>query len=226
MKTTLGQWQQNFLAHTHTSHIRFALVAAFLSLVSLPVQAYGYSMNHEYYSRSRSPIGSNVYLSQQAFYNRSSLFNESGKWAPSELKGYSLTTSAGLEHFRFLQTGLFYSNANLKGRSDDGLLMNLEGHEFGVEGRVVLSSPVVNVGLGGGAYLTKKDHVFGLERQGLQGSGYKAGLDFGYFLSPRVSLLFSGFQHQEKISRKEGAKETSRNEVKSVRLGGGIALWL
>jgi hypothetical protein len=200
--------------------------------LAVPNFAAAGAMSHEYYSRGRSPYGSNLYLSQQAHYARtttqaevSSASAEGGTLAESgDFRGHALQTSLGFEHFRFLQTGLFYSNANTSsaGGGGDGF----SGHEFGAEARIVLTSPVVNVGLGGGAYLTRKEMERGLARSALQGNGFRAGVDFTYFCSPRVSLVGSVSQSVELLSNRSSGAAVGKVEARSLRAGGGLAIWL
>lgn len=201
------------------------------ALVVVPSVAPAYPMSHESYSRGRAPYGSTMYLSQQAQFARTLTVVQEGRPAAGEAaaagedyRGYALQTSVGFEHFRFLQTGLFYSNSNTHGVSarDRGL----SGHEMGAEARVVLGSPVVNVGLGGGAYLAQKDYALGARRGTLSGAGYKAGLEFQYFASSRVSLLASGSQQVESLSDKSKDGHYARVGAKTLRVGGGVAIWL
>jgi hypothetical protein len=202
-----------------------------LILLAFPALARA-GMTHEYYSRGRSPYGSNMYLSQQAHYARTSVLATPGAdhrdagapATPHEFRGYSLQTAVGFEHFRFLQTGLTYANAHAD--SVSGGRDAFAGHEFGAEARIVLTSPVANVGLGGGAYVTKKDLARGLEKYALQGQGYKAGLEFTYFCSPRVSLVASASQHVETLSDRSRGTAVGKAQAQSTRLGGGIAIWL
>lgn len=206
-------------------------MAAALVGTLAPSVALAYPMSHESYSRGRAPYGSTMYLSQQAQYARTLTVVQEGRPAKGEAaptgedyRGYALQTSVGFEHFRFLQTGLFYSNSNTHGASarDRGLA----GHEVGAEARVVLSSPVVNVGLGGGAYLAQKEYALGVRRGTLSGAGYKAGVEFQYFASSRVSLVASGSQQVETLSDKSKDGLYARVGAKTLRVGGGLAIWL
>lgn len=73
--------------------------------------AYGYEMSHDYYNRFRSPYKNNVYLSQQANMARSDVsLSEAGA---QRFDGYGLQLSAGMEHFRFIQTGAFFQHPSL-----------------------------------------------------------------------------------------------------------------
>lgn len=209
----------------------FVGVVGLLSF-AVPSLAAAGAMSHEYYSRGRSPYGSNLYLSQQAHYARTTTLAEVSQGSADGVKaseggdyrGHALQTSLGFEHFRFLQTGLFYSNATTSaaGGTGDGF----SGHEFGAEARIVLTSPVVNVGLGGGAYLTRKEMERGLAHTSLQGSGYRGVVDFTYFCSPRVSLLASVSQSVETLSNRTSGAAVGKVEARSLRAGGGIAIWL
>jgi hypothetical protein len=208
-----------------------SLVAGLAAAGLAPDRADAYPMSHETRSRSRAPYGSNMYLSQQAHFARTlTVVEESrpakGEAAPTgtDYRGYALQTSVGFEHFRFLQTGLFYANSNTNGVGARD--RSLGGHEAGVEARVVLTSPVVNVGLGGGAYLAKRDYALGIHRGTLTGTGYKAGIEFSYFASSRVSLVVSGAQQVEKLSDKSSDGLYGRLAAKSLRVGGGLAIWL
>jgi|GEM_PF-620752 len=208
------------------------LVAAALVVPALAsTNALALNMSHEYYSRNRSPYGSNVYLSQQAMYARTTTTLGATQAKPgagvptsADYRGYALQTSVGLEHFRFLQTGLFYSNTNVTGSGHRDRTLN--GHDFGAEAKIVLTSPVVNVGLGGGAYLTKKDYALGLQNGSLSGSGYRAGLEFTYFAASNVSLQLSGVQIVETLADKSQTAAYSKLSAKGLRIGGGLAIWL
>lgn len=203
-----------------------------LVAMALPTVAQAGSMSHEYYSRGRSPYGSHFYVSQQAHYMRSNTLADA--WAEAsdggssgvtgDYRGHALQTSLGFEHFRFVQTGLFYSNANISSVEGNG--DGFSGHEFGAEARIVLTSPVVNVGLGGGAFLTRKEMERGLERSSLHGTGYRAGLDFTYFVSPRVSLVASVAQSVEQLANRSRDAVVQKVDARSMRAGGGIAIWL
>lgn len=226
VKTPRGEVTDKRNAASWTGFLAL-LVVSFL----LPSLAQGYTMSHEYHSRARGPYGANVYVSQQAQYARTLTLTEgsnpkAGTAIPEkgDYRGHALQTSVGIEHFRFLQTGIFYSNSDVKAAT--GQARDLRGHELGAEARIVLSSPVVNVGLGGGAYLTRKDYSLGLERGSLQGNGHKIGLDFIYFASSRVSLVLSGAQLTEKLSDKSASGAFTRLGATGYRVGGGLTIWL
>lgn len=207
-------------------------IASFTLLESV---AYGYSMTHDYYSRYRPQYGSNVYLSQQLQYGRSDATVEHRKTGiepaassvPSNstnFNGYVLNSSVGLEHFRFLHTGLFYSN--VQQTSVKTSTVDLRGHEAGAEVKLVLQSPVANVMVGGGIFYASQVYGESLARHNLTGSGYKASLEVAYFASSNVSLVVSGNRVVESLRDKSEQQSVRALSVNSDRVGAGINIWL
>ena len=187
-----------------------------------PAAAYAYAVNHEYNWRGHSPFGSGVYLTQQAQYERSIV--HFGKAEKLDFRGLSLHSAIGMEHFRFLQTGLFYNNISGKEKSNSADLW--QGHEVGAEAKIVLSSPIVNVSLLGGALLSRKDYQLNFKRGSLQGNGGRGGIEFSYFASSKVSLVFSAVQQTENLSSNSAGSTNEKVTTQSTRLGAGLSLWL
>ena len=213
-------------------------------------EAFAYSMSHEYYSRNRPLYGSNVYMSQQVQYVRTTadvvaavaagvaprtapglnlsdaakLNGDGENLVKESLTGHSLNAAVGMEHFRFLQTGIFYSNVQQTGAKNRGF--ELRGHEAGGEAKIVLHSPVVNVVLGGGVFATNTVVQNGSPRTTLTGTGYRGGVDFAYFASSNINLVFSVTAVQVVLTDKSGNADVKSINVNSTRAGGGIIVWL
>lgn len=214
----------------------FALRTAFVlfSAFSIESVAHAYSLSHDYYSRYRPAYGGNVYVSQQVQYGRTSAdvkvksdvsnIEAENIASKKDFSGYVLQSAVGLEHFRFLHTGVYYSNAqesNVKGQFGE-----LKGHEAGGEVKIVLKSPVANVVLGGGMFYANKSLIEGAHRIHLTGEGYKASVELSYFTSSNVSLVVSGIQVIESLHDKSKEQRVSSLSVKSTRAGAGINIWL
>lgn len=207
------------------------LFASLLWLVSQA--AYAFSVKHDYNSRMRPYYGSNVYLTQQVHYaSTQAVAGTTAAQSPGGVAssregrfgGYALHTGMGLEHFRFLQTGLFYNHVQLSNVRSS--LNELRGQEYGVEAKLVLSSPVANVILGGGMFLANATYSDGLQRAALRGSGSRAGVELAYQASSNVSLILSGASVVESFKDASGKADFSGVSAKSTRIGGGISLWL
>jgi hypothetical protein len=201
------------------------LIIAFFAIF-LTSQAHGYSLMHEYNYRSRNPVGSTAYMSQQAFGNRSYVENLTGELSPEidskNFRGFTLQAGLGLEHWRFLQTGITYTH--LQSSSEKNRGTTLQGHEIGVESKVILSSPIFNISLGGAYFGVSKSLVSAGNYTQLTGSGYRVQGDCSYFFSPRLSWLVTALMQQEKLNNPT-SQQIKSITLKSYRAGAGLSIW-
>lgn len=207
-------------------------IIALIAFFAIPQAAFGYTMTHDYYNRFRPGYGSDVYVQQLVQYTQSNAeFSLLGSdKATSELySGYTLHTGVGIEHGRFLQTGIYYSNVQQTGSQNR--LNELRGHEIGAEAKFVLQSPFVNIVLGGGAFYTAhqatRENAEGkTQRSDLAGQGYRGSVEVVYYTSSRVSLVLSAVQVVESVKDKSDSQTVRSVQVKSTRAGAGLSLWL
>lgn len=204
---------------------------AVIAFFAIPQAAFGYTMTHDYYNRFRPGYGSDVYVQQLVQYTQSSAeLSLENKKSSSELySGYALHTGLGIEHGRFLQTGIYYSNVQQTGSQNR--LNELRGHEMGAEAKFVLQSPFVNIVLGGGAFYTShqatRENAEGkTQRSDLAGQGYRGSVEVVYYTSSRVSLVLSAVQVVESYKDKSDSQTVRSVQVKSTRAGAGLSLWL
>lgn len=205
--------------------LRFAIFVA--SLFSLKSVAFGYSLSHDYYNRYRPQYGNNVYLTQQLMGGQTDAVaapRGNGNASKSKLSGMVLHTGIGMEHFRFIQTGIFYSNVQ---QTDVKSAVNdLRGHEAGAELKMVLQSPVANFIVGGGAFYGSQVFAQELQRTNVAGTGYKASLEVAYFASSNVGLLLSANRVVGSLRDKSEQNPVKDVSVTSNRVGAGINIWL
>lgn len=203
---------------------RTAFYISFILSIIIAKSAFAYSYSHEYYSRSRPTYGAGVYLGSQAQLNSAKVSGASPESDAGfqKFSGYALHTEAGLEHFRFIQTGVFFNHSQLSDNSN--AIHDLRIQEYGAETRIVLTSPVVNIGLNGGAFMASAVHTNGLERSQLSGSGFKGGVDFIYCAASNVNLILTVASYTQSLKDKSGA--ASAISVRSNRIGAGLSLWL
>jgi hypothetical protein len=215
--------KENIMKPRQHLFLKISLVLAALFLSS---QAHAYSLMHEYNYRSRTPAGSIAYLNQTVFGSRSQVLSSSGHLTESlasrDFRGFTLQGSFGLENWRFLQTGLTYSHLQSSLGNSRGT--SLQGHEFGAESKLVLSSPIFNVSLGGAYFGVSKTFLNGLSNAQLTGAGYRLQTDFSYFFSPRLSWVVSGMMQKEELSSETNA-ELKDLSLKSYRAGAGLSIW-
>lgn len=208
-----------------------------LVLVSLAGSsaAFGMGMDHNYYNKMRPAYQKNFYLLQQvqavsskvdpSLREGQSLSSQYGiSEASQRHRGYSLQTSVGWEHMRFLKTGMF---ATLSDQTDRKNRMNgLTGQEFGAEARFILTSPIVNLSLGGAYFGSNKKYVNESKQVSLWGQGTRYSLELDYFVANNVNLVASASLVNEKLADSGSDAFVKSMKVAGQRYGAGLCLWL
>ena len=185
-------------------------------LIATFISANAFANSHDFYNKARSADLTRVYLGAQAQYANAVMTTEYGnsdKWS-----GNALQLSAGFEHFKFLQTGLLYNQVSVK---QDSLTV-MSTNEYGAEGRVILSSPVINIGLSGAALLSSGALNSGTSHTSLNGRGIKLGVEAIYWASPRINLIVTAGQTNMNYAMDSNTSVSS----KQMRAGLGIAIRL
>ena len=184
--------------------------------------AYGYEMNHDYYNRFRSPYKNNVYLSQQANMARSEVtLSEVGA---QRFDGYGLQLSAGMEHFRFIQTGAFFSTTQLS--NPDVAADELRMIDSGFETKMVMSTPVSNIIVGGAGVVSRANLNLNGERIAVSGTGVRGTFEVSYYASTQVALVFGANHTITNYSGKNSKGESVKPISRTSRLGAGLTVWL
>jgi hypothetical protein len=210
--------------------------------------ALGYQLTHDYYNRFRSPYRNNVYLSQQVYGARSDIASadtdgdqkpsaapdaavssapsDALKAGPSSyrLTGYGLQLSAGLEHLRFIQTGVFFSSSQLQNSGTSNVDLRLV--DSGVDVKMVMSTPVSNIIVGGAALYSQAQLNINGERLSLTGGGYRGIFEISYFASSQVSLVLSASHTIANYSGKTDNGESVKPVSRTSRVGAGLTVWL
>ena len=215
----------------------FATLAGIgLSTLSWNAEAAG--LDHEYNWRNRSPYQSNVYFTNQVFFDQTTLAtaesNEKStaksvgsevgsKSASVDYRGHTLQAGLGVEHFRFVQTGITFSHSQLSQKSDKR--STLQGQEVGAHVKLVLSSPVVNVSLFAGPHLSQKSYVSPDSNGSLQGTGGSGGIEFVYFLSTKVAFVASGGVAKEQLKKSSSSGNLESVSSTASRVGAGFSIW-
>lgn len=185
--------------------------------------AFGYQLTHDYYNRFRSPYKYNLYLAQQvnAAQSQIALPDNGGE---QKFTGNGLQLSAGMEHFRFIQTGAFFSTTQLQNPDSAGSELRLV--DSGFDAKMVMSTPVSNIIVGGAAVYSRANMTVGDERLTLNGAGYRGTFEISYFASTQVSLVLSATHTVSNYSGKNRKGELVKPVGKTSRLGAGLTVWL
>lgn len=184
--------------------------------------AYGYEMSHDYYNRFRSPYKNNVYLSQQANMARSDVsVTDAGA---QRFDGYGLQLSAGMEHFRFIQTGAFFSTSQLS--NPDVAADELRMIESGFETKMVMSTPVSNIIVGGAGVVSRANLNLNGERIAVSGTGVRGTFEVSHYASTQVALVFGASHTITNYSGKNIKGDSMKPVSRTSRLGAGLTVWL
>ncbi|MFZ9520550.1 MAG: hypothetical protein ACO3A4_08745 [Silvanigrellaceae bacterium] len=185
--------------------------------------AFGYELTHDYYNRFRSPYKYNLYLSQQVSAAQSDVALDNSP-SSQRLAGNGLQLSAGMEHFRFIQTGGFFSTTQLQGTENSRNELRLV--DSGVDLKMVMSTPVSNVIVGGAAVYSRANLDVDGERLALNGAGYRGLFELSYFASTQVSLFLSASHTVTSYSGKNGKGDAIKPVARTSRVGAGLTVWL
>lgn len=186
--------------------------------------AYGYEMTHDYYNRFRSPYKYNLYLSQQVHTAQANVDLNEGTGKAQQFNGNGLQLSAGMEHFRFIQTGAFFSSTQMQ--NPDNSKNEFRSVESGLDTKMVMSTPVANIIVGGAAVYSRSQLNIDGEQIALNGAGYRGLFEVSYFASTQVSLVLSASHTVSNFSGKKSQGETVKPVGKTSRLGAGLTVWL
>lgn len=186
-------------------------------------QAFGYQLTHDYYNRFRSPYKHNLYLTQQ-FNAAQSNVQVSGAAGGQKFTGNGLQLSAGMEHFRFIQTGAFFSTTQMQ--NPDKSQNELRQVDTGVDAKMVMSTPVSNIIVGGAAVYSRANMNIDGERLALNGAGYRGSFEISYYASAQVSLILSATHTISNYSGKNSKGEAISPVARTSRLGAGLTVWL
>ena len=184
--------------------------------------AYGYQVTHDYYNRFRSPYKNNVYLAQQANVARSDVSISSA--TIQRFDGYGLQLSAGVEHLRFIQTGAFFATTQLNGAESSAHEARIL--DTGCEAKMVMSTPVTNVVIGGAGVLSRANLNIEGERIALSGSGVRGSFEVSYFASSQVALVLGASHTVNQYSGKNSKGENVKPLARTSRVGAGLTVWL
>jgi|1048.fasta_scaffold37191_1 hypothetical protein len=185
--------------------------------------AFGYELTHDYYNRFRSPYKYNLYLSQQVNAARTDV-DLGGTSVTQQLNGNGLQLSAGMEHFRFIQTGAFFSTTQMQG--SDNSRNELRLVDSGADVKMVMSTPVSNVVVGGAAVYSRANLDLDGERVALNGAGYRGIFELSYFASTQVSLVLSASHTVTSYSGKNSKGDVIKPLGRTSRIGAGLTVWL
>jgi hypothetical protein len=211
----------------------FKAILAGLSF-GISANAVADTFEHDYFSKARSPYSSNLYLTNQISYDQTRFDkvtksegaegkNNDSAQNDTKYQGQTFQASLGVEHFRFLQTGLNFAHSQLTLGSDKRA--SLQGQELGAHLKIILSSPVLNVALMGGPHLSQKTYINREETGVLQGAGYSGGVELVRFVSAKVSLFITASMTKEDLQKSSGSAGIEKVKSVSNRLGGGFSLW-
>jgi hypothetical protein len=184
--------------------------------------AFGYQPTHDYYNRFRSPYRNNVYLSQQVNMARSDM-RFSGESA-ERYDGYGLQLSAGMEHFRFIQTGAFFGTSQLN--NADKAANELRTVDTGIETKMVMSTPVTNIIVGAAGVVSRANLNIDGERLAVSGTGIRGTFEVSYFASSQVSLVVGASHTIAKYNGKDSKGLEVKPESQTTRVGAGLTVWL
>jgi hypothetical protein len=187
------------------------------------VPAFGYQLTHDYYNRFRSPYKYNLYLTQQVNAAQAEV-KLSGFEGGQKFSGNGLQLAAGMEHFRFIQTGAFFGTTQMQNSDKSSNEMRMT--DSGVDAKMVMSTPVSNIIVGGAAVYSRANLNLEDEKVGLNGAGYRGSFEISYFASTQVSLVLSATHTVTNYSGKNSKGETVSPVARTSRLGAGLTVWL
>lgn len=191
--------------------------------IAAPAQ--GYQLTHDYYNRFRSPYKYNLYLAQQVNAAQADFsLPSAGTAGLMKYTGNGLQLGAGMEHFRFIQTGAFFSTSQLQNSEKSQHELRLV--DTGFDAKMVMSTPVSNIIIGGAAVYSRANVNSGGEQLVLNGAGYRGIFEVSYFASQQVSLVLSASHTVSNYSGKNSKGELVRPVGKASRLGAGLTVWL
>ncbi|NBW83062.1 hypothetical protein EBR21_15035, partial [bacterium] len=98
--------------------------------------------------------------------------------------------------------------------------------DSGADVKMVMSTPVSNVVVGGAAVYSRANLDFDGERVALNGAGYRGIFELSYFASTQVSLVLSASHTVTSYSGKNGKGEVIKPVGRTSRLGAGLTVWL
>lgn len=201
----------------------FKIIFSALCLwIAAPAQ--GYQLTHDYYNRFRSPYKYNLYLAQQVNAAQADLAMPSAGNDGLKYTGNGLQLAAGMEHFRFIQTGAFFSTSQLQ--NPDKAQHELRLVDTGFDVKMVMSTPVTNIIVGGAAVYSRANVNSAGEQLLLNGAGYRGIFEMSYFASQQVSLVLSASHTVSNYSGKNSKGELIRPVGKASRIGAGLTVWL
>lgn len=138
-------------------------------------------------------------------------------------RGFGVRTGFGFDLFRALEFGFHHTLVN--SRSQDDSLENLKGSRFSAESKIILTSPIVNVEVGGGVSTSRLDYQRHEDTATVSGEGSYLSLSANRFLASNLSLF--GYVHQghEQLERSGGTDIVESLKGTSVAGGAGIDVW-
>jgi hypothetical protein len=188
---------------------------------SLP--AFGYQLTHDYYNRFRSPYRYNLYLSQQVNAAQGDLKTNSADGG-QKFSGNGLQLAAGMEHFRFIQTGAFFATTQMQNPDKSANEMRMV--DSGVDAKMVMSTPLSNIVVGGAAVYSRANLNLEGEKVGLNGAGYRGSFEISYYASAQVSLVLSATHTVTNYTGKNSKGESLSPIARTSRVGAGLTVWL
>ena len=201
------------------TYLKWAILAVSVWAVS---PAFGYQPTHDYYNRFRSPYRNNVYLSQQVSVARSDLQVDSE--SNQRFDGYGLQLSAGMEHFRFIQTGAFFATSQLN--NTDNTANEMRTVDGGIETKMVMSTPLTNIIVGAAGLVSRANLNIDNERLAVSGTGIRGTFEVSYFASSQVSLVVGASHTASRYNGKNSQGVEVKPESRTTRVGAGLTVWL
>jgi hypothetical protein len=187
------------------------------------IPAFGYQLTHDYYNRFRSPYKYNLYLSQQVNAAQAEV-KVPAAGGGQKFTGNGLQLAAGMEHFRFIQTGAFFSTTQMQNPDISANEMRMV--DSGVDAKMVMSTPLSNIVVGGAAVYSRANLNLEDEKVGLNGAGYRGSFEISYFASTQVSLVLSATHTVTNYSGKNAKGESVSPVARTSRVGAGLTVWL
>jgi hypothetical protein len=127
--------------------------------------------------------------------------------------GGGLNTETGIEFGRFLQINIGHTMVNIQNLNDAS--RNLRGFRLTTGIKLIFSSPVVNMELGGGLLGSKYDYQNDANLASFIGYGNYATLGFNYFLSRNISMLTQFTKVNDSLKRETGCDDIHRLKFES-----------
>jgi hypothetical protein len=139
-------------------------------------------------------------------------------------RGYAFRNTIGMELMKFIQFSISHSFLNLRSKANS--LENLRGSRLMGETRLVFSSPIGNVEVGGGVIGSRMEYQMKLDNADYLGSGVYYSLGLNYFFSQRVSLFGGGKIIKENLVRNGGSSKIENIKTETSNIGLGFSIWL